>query len=192
MSESILCKPGYHIKSKWDLPGLRKKRTRQERLNVNNDLPLISFVDVFLVLVFFLMIHFSVNNPTLSMDVKIPQVFKSNIWNDESVSGEWPVLVVTSSDIQLKNWTLKTKSGAYRSVLNNVKETSLEDPIQKMVIGLKAYRLAFQQEFPDQVFVGKLILQTQQDVPMVNVKLVLRTCIQEGWTDIKLAAETKK
>lgn len=58
-SANKIVKPGYHIRPKYDLHGLRRRRTDEHKGNIAGELPLVALIDMFSVLVIYLLMNFS-------------------------------------------------------------------------------------------------------------------------------------
>ena len=74
MSDSTtkLVKPGYHIRPRYDLHGLRHRRTDQHKGSVAGELPLTSMIDMFAILVVYLLMNFSATGDIFFLGKNLP------------------------------------------------------------------------------------------------------------------------
>lgn len=182
MKKKTIVKPGHHIEPKWDLKGLRKRKNSKGRLNVTADLPLVSIIDLFSILVIYLLMNFSATGDIFftSKEIHLPSAKHATAIHNA------PLITITTDDVRLEALSAQSNSLLTLSDVN-----SKTDPIGKLISGLREFRKIQEIIHPDQVFKGQVNIQADESVPLVNIKLVMRTCILEGWTGINFAVIEK-
>ena len=78
--EGKLIKPGYHIRPRYDLHGLRRRRSDSHKGHVAGELPLTSMIDMFSILVIYLLMNFSATGEIffLNKNLALPKASKVN------------------------------------------------------------------------------------------------------------------
>ena len=66
-----IVKPGYHIRPQYDLYGLRRRRTDDSKGHIASELPLTSMIDMFSILVIYLLMNFSVTGEIFFSNKKL-------------------------------------------------------------------------------------------------------------------------
>ncbi|MBX2994025.1 MAG: biopolymer transporter ExbD [Bdellovibrionaceae bacterium] len=168
-------KPGYHIRPKYDLEALRERRHGGggNKFGVP-ELPLVSMIDMFTILVIFLLMNFSATGEIffIPKELKLPEAKHSR--PIESA----PLITVTSGQVILE--TEQVGSNPVTLTENDINLPQLSRALRNM----KEMALV---ERPDKPFKGQINIQADETTPLVYIKRVMQTCISEGWTGINFA-----
>lgn len=166
--------PGYHLKPKYDLHALRMIRNKDEKNLGVPDLPLVSLIDMFTILVIFLLMNFSATGEIffIQKNMKLPEAKHAH------PIASAPLISVTSTTV-----TLQTEKVGDNPV--NLEETDQNLP--RLAQALRELKSQIMLERPDQPFKGFVNIQADESTPLVYIKRVMQTCIQEGWTGINFA-----
>lgn len=169
-------KPGYHIKPKYDLHALRHKRTFNVRKGSNADLPLVSMIDMFSILVIYLIMNFSTTGEIffIQKDLKLPTA--NNAHTIESA----PLITVTVDGV-----TLETENvGENPSVIEE-----RDQNLPRLAMALRRLKELEEATKPGQPFKGNINIQADENTPLIYIKRVMQTCVQEGWLAINFAVD---
>lgn len=172
-SKSIIV-PGYHLKPKYDLHYLRKIRTTNKTAHGAPDLPLVSLIDMFTILVIFLLMNFSATGEIffIQKDVKLP------IAKHARQITSAPLISITTTGV-----TLETEKVGDNPI--NVQESDQKLP--KLAAALRQIKAQQELERPGQPFKGQINIQADENVPLIYIKRVMQTCVAEGWGGINFA-----
>ena len=167
-------KPGYHLHPKWDLHGLRKRRTGGGKSGINADLPLVSMIDMFSILVIYLLMNFSATGEIffIQKNLKLPEAKHAH--QIESA----PLITVTVSGITLE---------AEQVGENPVELRESDQNLPRLAAALRQMKQLDEATKPGQPFKGQINIQADEATPLVYIKRVMQTCILEGWTGINFA-----
>lgn len=173
----IIETPGYHIHSKYNLHHLHRVRFSGGKHEAHFDLPLTSMIDMFSMLVIFLLMNFSSTGEVFFIPTK-------DLVMPEAQHGrqlETAPLITISKD-----GSVRLDSEAVGSLPN----TSIEDQDEN----LPALRMRLQQMKavelqikPNVEFKGQVNIQADMETPSARVKKVMVALIQEGWSGINFA-----
>lgn len=169
--------PGYHIRPKYDLHGLRERMDKSKRKQPNFDLSLTAMIDMFSTLVVFLLLNFSSTGEAffVSKNVKIPEarharpleslpvvsISKDGVSLDAQKVGDNPIAFST------KDWDMPGLSAALR----NLRDLQLR--FAKAGVGVESK--------------AQINVQADQNVEVLYIKRVMNTLIAEGFTGINFA-----
>ena len=169
-----IVKPGYHVKSKYDLEGLRERRHSNARMSVATELPLVSMIDMFTILVIFLLMNFSATGEIFfsPKELTLPEARHSHPLESA------PLITVTSQQV-----ILETEPVGENPLTLTESDFNLPR-LSASLRQLKDLTLASRQ---DQPFKGQINIQADESTPLVYIKRVMQTCIAEGWTGINFA-----
>ncbi|MCB0393818.1 MAG: biopolymer transporter ExbD [Bdellovibrionales bacterium] len=168
--------PGYHMKPKYDLNGLRERRTGGGRKGASEVLQITSLIDVFSMLVIFLLLNFSTQGEAyfVSKGLKLPETEHGN--NMKSLA----LISIT-------------KDAVYFDAINignnpvRIEERDMNLPLlREKLEEIKALKT---QLAPDKPFKGEVNISADQDIPILYVKRVMTTLISAGWTGINFATK---
>jgi len=177
MAKRLVVNPGYHIRSKYDLAGFRQKMEKGGDRDYDLVLPLTSMIDMFSMLVIFLLLNFSATGEAyfVNKDIKLPEA--ANARPLESL----PLITVTRKYVSIDAEEIKTNPGdfsmnswnmeAFASSLRRLK--SLQDNLR--AAGLKPKT--------------EVNIQSDKATPVLYVKRVMNVLISEGFTGINFAVK---
>lgn len=168
-------KPGFHLKPKYDLHYLRRQRNHSGKPHVSYDLPLVSMIDMFSILVIYLIMNFSATGEIffIQKDLILPEATHAH----PMVSA--PLITVTSQNV-----TLETEHDEGKLP---VIEASASNEYLRIVAALRELRTIDEQTKPGEKFKGNINIQADEDTPLIFIKKVMQTCILEGWAGINFA-----
>jgi biopolymer transport protein ExbD len=168
--------PGYHIRPKYDLRKLREKLWNHQKKEGEAALPLTAMVDMFSVLIIFLIMNFSATGEIffISKDLKLPAANHGNAL--ESL----PLISITKDAVVLE---------AEKTGDNPVYLEEKDENLPRLRLKLQQLRILGQTIHPDQAFKGEVNIQADVNTPIVYVKRVMNTLISEGWTGINFAVQ---
>lgn len=148
----------------------RTKR-HKHKFRMNTGLNLVSLMDIFTTLVFFLLIHVSGEGESLP----IPDIVKLPISTSTDRPAPAPVVYVTTDRILVGD-KLIADAG---DVLNSPEDSidSLEKELSSQAAGLKK----------DATFRGKIMIMGDQAIPFTLLKKVMVSCSKAGYPVITLA-----
>jgi biopolymer transport protein ExbD len=168
--------PGYHITPKYDLHKLREKLYHYAKKDFDAALPLTAMVDMFSVLIIFLIMNFSATGEIffISKDLKLPSA--AHATQLESL----PLISITKDAVILE---------AEKTAENPVYLEEKDENLPRLRLKLQQLRILQQTIHPDQPFKGEVNIQADINTPIVYVKRVMNTLITEGWTGINFAVQ---
>ncbi len=148
------------------------KRSHQGKIN------LVSLMDIFTILVFFLLVNSS-NVAVLpsTKDLKLP---KASI---EQLPKETLVIVVTQHDILIHGKKVASINDVMKSQENMIK------PLQNELNYNAARSMKNQPE--GQPFIGEITIMGDKQIPYSLLKKIMATCSRSGYSNISLAVAKK-
>jgi biopolymer transport protein ExbD len=157
-----------------------KKFTRGKR-NGNAGLMLTSLVDMFMIIVIFLLQNFSATGEVLYMskDIKLPDA-AHGVQLERA-----PVISVSSDAVTFEGRQVAATDELVKGELLNVPE--LEDALRDEK---RRYELVHADD-PDHPFRGLVNVQADKQIPFRIIKRVMFACNQSGFGNINFAALTK-
>ncbi len=166
--------PGYHVHSKYYLPGLRKHIIGDSKKNVIVELPLTSMIDMFTILVIFLLMNFSATGEIffIQRNLILPSA------NHASPLVSAPLITVTATSVILETQSVGE---------NPTKLEETDQNLPRLSGALKQLRILEESTHPGQPFKGGINVQADERTPLVYIKRVMQACILEGWTGINFA-----
>lgn len=160
--------PGRRLLHHIQLNFVRKKVMGGGSRSVNQDLPLVPFIDFLLCLVLFLLASFSASGELpIDKNVKLP-----NAQNAESMI-EAPMVAVSGTQILVDG----TPAGSTRAIV----DANRLQRIEELAEILKNKRDLWTQLHPGEKHPGNVILQVDRRVPALVVKSVFNTAAQAGY-----------
>ncbi|MFK8137890.1 MAG: ExbD/TolR family protein [Bdellovibrionales bacterium] len=173
-TKRVLSPPGYHLGPEYDLPLLRNRMKDGAKKDLNVVLPLTSMIDMFSMLVIFLLLNFSTTgevffvnknmilpeaqNAQLLEGLPLISIGETIISLDAQVVGENP-LSIEETDYKMPQ---------LRQELSRLKQ------LQIQINGATEFK-------------GRINLQADENTAVIYVKRVMNTLIEEGWTQINFA-----
>ena len=171
--------PGYHIEPKYDLKGLRKKINHSQGRDFDVVLPLTSMIDMFSMLVIFLLLNFSATGEAFFVNKNIKMPDASNARPLESL----PLISITKSSVTLDADVLERDG----------EDISLRDPEMPGLVAALGRLKALQNNLRSGGLKPKtqINIQADQNTPVLYVKRVMTILINEGFTGINFAVREK-
>ena len=175
MSNSIV-KPGYHIRPKYDLSGLRRKRTSHSSGHVAGELPLTSMIDMFSILVIYLLMNFSASGDIFFVQKKVTLPHAENSRPLASA----PIVSVIGDIVSLD---------AEQVGQNPLSIEEKDANLPRLTSALTALKDQMKQEHPGEEFAGRLNVQAGEETPLVYIKRAMQACVAAGWTNINFVVD---
>lgn len=180
-SKNVIGKPGYHLEPLYDLHFLRKKRGYHGKKSAVPELPLVSLIDMFTILVIFLLMNFSTDGQSFF----IPKGVVLPLATNGKPLQTAPLLSLSGSEVLLETEKVGNSgisisadiNGDLAQIISNL-NTLRADTILK----LKS----------DEKFKGQINIQADETLNLDLVKKVMRTCVQNGWGSINFAVRNGK
>lgn len=172
-----IVKPGYHIRPKYDLHGLRRRRTDDHKGHVAGELPLTSMIDMFSILVIYLLMNFSATGEIFFMNknLPLPKASKTN------PLASAPLISIIGEKFVLD-------SPPDYDAGSPVEDTSLTlDAITEKLKTLKDITATRKIESGNRINV-----QAGEDVQIGLIKRAMTASVQAGWTNINFVVEKSK
>lgn len=171
---NVIVKPGYHLKPKYDLRGFREHVGGDNKKSVIVELPLTSMIDMFTILVIFLLMNFSSTGEIFYIQKNLILPEASHAHPLESN----PLISITAQGV-----TLETEKVGDNPI--SIQESDQNLP--KLAQALKQIRIIQETIHPGVPFKGAVNIQADEKIPLVYIKRVMQTCITEGWNGINFA-----
>ncbi len=170
--------PGYHLIAAHDLPHLRRKlKGGGKYRSIHQELSLTSMIDMFSMLIIFLIQSFSaqgelfVTNP----NIKLPSAQHAKAL-DRS-----PLITVTPDKVVLEG----APAGDNTNINDKIEETDWDLPT--LTARLDGYKRFFESIHADVKFPGEVIVQADKSLPFVYLKRVMYSLAKVGFTNVNLA-----
>lgn len=170
-SSDKLVKPGYHLRPKYDLHGFRRRRTDDHRGHLAGELPLTAMIDMFSILVIYLLMNFSATGDPFFMakaGIVLPTSGKAAVMESA------PLLSFSKGTYFLD--ALTPEGGMLK-----VEDTSPN--LQKIAAALQDLQIRQKRKDPKS-FSGKINLQADENTPLLYVKRAMGAGTSAGWTSI--------
>lgn len=179
-SSRVITTPGYHIQPQWDLSHTRhiiqEKRSHRAGFHLN----LAPMVDMFSILVIYLIMNFSTSGEVffIGKDIVIP---KAEFGKPMS---SFPLVSLVKQNVYFDSEGTETKKSTYIEELNDGNSQKLRAALKKVkdtefLIGGKDF------------FRGQINLQADDRASIEDVKKIMRVLIEEGWNSINFIVEPK-
>ncbi len=178
LAPRLISVPGYHIHPEYDLVHLRHlietRRSHKNKFTLN----LAPMVDMFSVLVIFLLMNFSSSGDAffVSQNLTLPKATQGK----PMVS--LPLIAVVGNKVI---FNVETEEKTKFEEINDEKVPRLRAWLQK-------YKTFKKQMSPDAKFEGKINLQADVNTPVEEIKKVMRVLMNEGWTGINFVVDPSK
>lgn len=172
----VINPPGYHIHPKYDLHFFRHKRHKSHKKPFNDSLNLTAMIDMFSILVVFLIMNFSSTGEIffISKDIKLPEA------NHARPIDNAPLISIVGNTI-----TLEAEKLGENPVYLEEKDVNLP----RLKSKLQQMRIMAEAVSPGQPFKGQVNVQADVNTPVVYIKRVMNTLISEGWTGVNFAVQ---
>ncbi len=171
----IIKTPDNHIRPKWDLHGFRERQTHKGGKSQVMDLNLTPFIDLFSVLVLFLIMNYSATGEVffISKNLKLPASEHSHPLDSK------PLITITNEAVLFD---------AQEVGANTVHiEEQDQQNMPRLRQALQQARIFQQNLRPNQEFKGEVNIQADESISIVYIKRVMNTLITEGWAGINFA-----
>ena len=175
-SEKRIIKPGYHIRPKYDLHGFRERQTGDHKGHIAGELPLTPMIDMFSVLVIFLLMNFSSTGEIFYMSkagISLPEAELS------SQLASAPLISFSKGVFYLDAQTPSGKLINFEDRSENLKG------IVEQLESLKRQ----QQSAGPKAFNGQLNLQADEQTPLLFVKRAMGAATAAGFTAINFVVK---
>jgi len=171
---NTIIKPGYHLRPKFDLKKFREHVSGEGRKSVIVELPLTSMIDMFTILVIFLLMNFSSTGEIFFIQKNIVLPVASHARPLESA----PLISITTQGVTMEAQNVGD---------NPLSVTESDQNLPKLAAALRQIRIMEETIHPGEPFKGNVNIQADEKIPLVYVKRVMQTCITEGWNGINFA-----
>lgn len=170
----IVSPPGYHMEPKYDLHFFRHKRHKAHKKDFNDSLNLTAMIDMFSILVVFLIMNFSSTGEIffISKDIKLPEAAHARPIENA------PLISIVGNAV-----TLEAEKLGENPVYLEEKDANLP----RLKSKLQQMRIMAQTVNPGQPFKGQVNVQADVKTPVIYIKRVMNTLISEGWTGVNFA-----
>jgi biopolymer transport protein ExbD len=172
-----IVKPGYHIRPKYDLHGLRRRRTNNHKGHVAGELPLTSMIDMFSILVIYLLMNFSATGEIffLNKNLALPKAGKTN-----------PLASSPLISIVNENFILDTPPDFDVSAPIEDSSPSLD----RITGHLKTLKEVVAQKNIDAG--NRVNVQASEDTEIGLIKRAMTAAVAAGWTNVNFVVEKQK
>jgi biopolymer transport protein ExbD len=167
--------PGNHIRPKYDLHGLREYKLEKKKKSQVMDLNLTPFIDLFSVLVIFLILNYSATGEVffISKNLTLPATEHSHPLESK------PLITITDRAVLFDAQEVGTNT------VHIEEQDQLNMPqLRRALQQAKAFQQTLR---PNQEFKGEVNIQADQGISIVYIKRVMNTLITEGWSGINFA-----
>lgn len=171
-------KPGYNIKPEYDLVATRRYLEGSRRNTTSPTLPLTSMIDMFSMVVIFLILNFSSTGDAffVSRGVVLPKARNADLMKT------FPLVSVLKDRIYLD---------ALPADRPKVSLQESQKPYPKLRGLLKQFLAQKIRENPGKKPEMTVNIQADKSTPMFRVKEIMKLLIEEGWTGIQLTVRKR-
>ena len=178
--KNVIGKPGYHLEPLYDLHFLRKKRNYKGKKAGVPELPLVSLIDMFTILVIFLLMNFSTDGQSFF----IPKGVKLPLASNGKPLQTAPLLSLSGSEVLLETEKVPGAGGLNVSA-------DINGDLAQIIINLNSLKQKLSEGLKvGEAFKGQINIQADENLSLDMVKKVMRTCVQNGWGSINFAVRT--
>lgn len=170
--------PGYHIRARYDLHGLRQRRSDSSKSQLATELPLTSMIDMFSILVIYLLMNFSATGDVF-FDSKPGLVLPSSGASSPLESA--PLLSFSKGTFTLD--AIDPKQGLIR----------VEDATENLAQLSQALKSLEQttREARGDSFTGKVNLQADENTPLLYIKRAMAIATTSGWNRVNFVVQKR-
>ena len=172
-----IVKPGYHIRPQYDLHGLRRRRRGDQKGHIAGELPLTSMIDMFSILVIYLLMNFSATGEIffLNKGLPLPKAAKTNPLSSS------PLISIVG-----ENFVLEAPPD-YDTV------AAVEDSSPALDRISSALKLMRDTASSKAIKSGNRInIQASEDSEIGLVKRAMTAAVSAGWTNINFVVDKQK
>ena len=172
-----IIKPGYHIRPKYDLHGLRRRRTSDHSGHIAGELPLTSMIDMFSILVIYLLMNFSATGEVFfnGKGLQLPQALSTN------PLANGPLLSIIGENFVLES---PPDYGSFPPT------EDMSPGLERIIGSLKNLKVAGEQK--NLGFGNRINIQASEDAPVGLVKRAMAAAVSAGWGNINFVVEKPK
>jgi len=170
--------PDFHIHSEFDLKESRKRlKGHRKSKEIQAHLTLTSMIDIFSVVVLFLIQAFSATGEVFMVNqgITLPQAYNA------SALARSPIVTITSEKVTIEGLPV----GDNTNIQDKIEESDWDLPLLRSK--LESYKTFAKNLFPDVVFPGEVIIQADSGLSFVYLKRVMYSLTKLGFTNINLA-----
>lgn len=173
--------PGYHIKPQYDMVHTRAVLAERRSHRKGFSLSLAPMVDMFSILVIYLIMNFSTEGDAffVSHDIVIPKASHS------SPLKSLPLLSIANGKVMFDAEKVSGEDPFEVEEINDEKVPRLRETLQRL--RRVADQIGGPQELRNQVNI-----QADINTPMDDIKKVMRVLVEEGWTGTNFIVEPQK
>lgn len=180
--KNVISKPGYRMEPKYDLHFLRKKRGYHAKKSAVPELPLVSLIDMFTILVIFLLMNFSADGQSFFVPKGVTLPLASNGKPLQTA----PLISLSDKTVILETEKVPGSSGV------NI-NADITGDLQSVVAGLITLKQEVSAKLKDgEPFKGQINIQADENLSLDLVKKVMKICVQNGWGSINFAVRNGK
>lgn len=170
--------PEYRLTAAKDLPNLRKMLKGGGRhQSLSEELSLTSMIDMFSVIILFLIQSFSATGEVFLVNEKIQLPPAAHAQTLQRA----PLVTVMMDKIVLEGAPV----GENADIKEKIEETDWDLPL--LARRLEDYKAFFENIHPGVKFPGDVILQADKEIPFVYVKRVMYSLVKIGFVNVNLA-----
>ena len=173
----VIESPGYHIHPQYYLHHLRRIRFSGAKHEPHFDLPLTSMIDMFSMLVIFLLMNFSSTGEVFFIPTK--DLIMPEAQHGRQLETAPLITIARDGSVRLDS-----------EAVGSLPHTSIEDQGENLAalrMRLQQMRAVEMQIKPNVEFKGQINIQADEQTTSERVKKVMVALIQEGWTGINFA-----
>jgi biopolymer transport protein ExbD len=175
--KNVIGKPGYHLQPKYDLHFLRKKRGYHGKKSAVPELPLVSLIDMFTILVIFLLMNFSADGQSFF----VPKGVKLPLATNGTPLKTAPLLSLNANQVILETEKIPSMPGV------NISE-DINGDLPNVLATLNQLKQQMMSNLKDgEKFKGQINIQADENLNLDLVKKVMKLCVQNGWGSINFA-----
>ena len=181
-SKNVIGKPGYRMQPQYDLHFLRKKRGYHAKKSAVPELPLVSLIDMFTILVIFLLMNFSTDGQSffIPKGVTLPL----------AVNGK-PLQTAPLISLNDREVILETQKATGSTGLDV--NASIDGDLKEIISNLIELKKQMTENLkPGENFKGQINIQADETLNLDMVKKVMKICVQNGWGSINFAVRNGK
>jgi biopolymer transport protein ExbD len=176
--EPVVSTPGYNVTPQYDLKNFRKYIDKSKRKSQPPTLPLTSMIDMFSMVVIFLILNFSSTGDAffVSRGVVLPEAKNADLMRTH------PLISIMNDRI------------FFDAIPADSPKIELEErkkPYPKLRKLLRRFISKKKRDFPNEKLVLSVNIQADQNTSMRRVKEVMKMLVEEGWTGIQLTVKKK-
>ena len=173
---NVIVKPGYHLKPKYDLHGLRRRRNSGSKGSIAGELPLTSLIDMFSILVIYLLMNFSATGEIFFQNKGLP-LPKAAQTNEMRSS---PLVSLVGSEFVLD---VPPEYGNGQNLSDSTPELAqLTGRLKDLLQAATDKGISSQ---------NRVNIQAGEDTEIGEVKKAMAASVSAGWNNLNFVVEKK-